>query len=486
MLMFCMSGIVLNHRHAVQSVNVSRSLLPHRYHYQGWNGGLLRGTIRYADNNTGRTGVLVYGNSGIWRADGAGAVSGAESCAESGVGFTDFNTGLPEGADFRQIRSVVQTADSNLFAASILGLYRYVDDRTGWRAVQLPVDADEHITDMVCRNDSLIVAGRSSLYVATPPYISFGKIRLKQPADYRQEVTLFRTVWMLHSGELFGTAGRLLMDAVAVILIVLSITGLMFWLLPKYTKRMLRRGHKARRAISMTRLSLVWHDKLGRTTIFLTLFIAITGWCLRPPVMIPLVLTKVPALPGTSLDSDNAWHDKLRMIRYDEETGDWLCSTSEGFYSLKKLDGIPVRLTTAPPVSVMGLNVMQKDDRGRWLCGSFSGMFAWDRRHNAVTDYFTGEPVKEVSGPPFGRRAISGYSADLTARPFAVQYDEGTDAIAQPDALATLPMSLWNVALEVHTGRLYIGNIATYLFIFLTGLLAVWCLLTGRLCRRKS
>ncbi len=45
MLMFCVSGILLNHRSLIKDVNVSRKYLPSRYEFQKWNGGLLRGTL---------------------------------------------------------------------------------------------------------------------------------------------------------------------------------------------------------------------------------------------------------------------------------------------------------------------------------------------------------------------------------------------------------------------------------------------------------
>lgn len=45
MLMFCVSGILLNHRSLIKEVNVSRKYLPSRYEFQKWNGGLLRGTL---------------------------------------------------------------------------------------------------------------------------------------------------------------------------------------------------------------------------------------------------------------------------------------------------------------------------------------------------------------------------------------------------------------------------------------------------------
>ena len=183
------------------------------------------------------------------------------------------------------------------------------------------------------------------------------------------------------------------------------------------------------------------------------------------------------------------------MVRYDAACGDWLLSTTEGFYSLKSLDAIPEKLTHTPPVSVMGLNVWQKDAGGRWLCGSFSGLYAWDRAQGTATDWFTGEQAEDKPGPPFGKKAISGFSGDLGKEPFAVEYYNGTDALPQPERFATLPMSLWNAALdmslwnaalEVHSGRIYIGIAATYVFVFIAGIAIVWCLWSGWKLRRKS
>lgn len=68
-------------------------------------------------------------------------------------------------------------------------------------------------------------------------------------------------------------------------------------------------------------------------------------------------------------------------------------------------------------------------------------------------------------------------------------YYDGTTIIAQPSSMNYLPMSLWNVALEIHSGRFFIGNIATYIFIFVMGILAIWCLWSGfyiRLAKKKG
>ena len=520
MLMFCLSGVLLNHRSLIKDVNVSRSYLPSRYEFQKWNGGLLRGTIDLDSPSRLDSSVavdsshciLLYGNGGIWLTDSKASF------------FRDFNQGLPKGADDRQIRNIVkvrntqkaatsedsatsETSDDGiLFAVSPFGLYRY-GEHEAWHEVKLPLGEDEKLTDVASHGDTLVVLSRSFAYVSLPPYSAFKRVQLPTPKDYNGKVTAFRTVWLLHSGELFGMAGKLVVDAIAIVLVLLCITGFVFWLRPK------------RKTLLKTSLQL--HDKIGRYTILLTLLIALTGWCLRPPVMIALVLSKIPALPGTTLKSENPWNDKLRMIRYDETAHDWLLSTSEGFYSLnlgktKNLgkamssgkasilgtasyvgSASVKKITSAPPVSVMGLNVLQKDAKGRWLCGSFSGLFVWDRRHGISIDYFTGKPAPKKAGAPFGNKAIAGMSQDFSVSsskshkrsPVIAEYYEGTLSIAQPASMNQLPMSLWNVALEVHSGRIFIGSIATYVFIFVMGILAIWCLWSGyriRLAKKKT
>jgi len=461
MASFCLSGIVLNHRSLFSDVEVNRKWLPSRYEYKQWNGGLMRGTIRYGDS------VAIYGNNGIWLADTLGNTVG------------DFNLGLPEAADHRQVRNVI-VSRGRLYAASSEQIYRYDGGNVGWKACALQEADGERLTDIACKGDTIVAVGRSHLYVSTAQGKPFVKITLAAPDDYDGKVSLFRTVWLLHSGELFGTVGKLIVDAVAIALIFLCLTGLMCWLLPIYNKRCKR---KATRPLHF---SFVWHNKAGRWTIVLTMLIALTGWCLRPPVMIPLVLNKAKAIPLTTMDSPNPWNDRLRMLRYDDKQGDWLLSTSEGFYSLADFESASKKTAHTPPVSVMGLNVLQKDTRGNWLCGSFSGMFVWNRQTGKSMDFFTRKPVPEKAGAPFGNKAVSGYSNDFSVKPFAVEYYDGTDAVPQPEELRQLPMSLWNVALEIHSGRIYIGSLATFLFIFIAGLVCIWCLWSGWKMKRKQ
>ena len=452
MMMFCVSGILLNHRTLIKDMNVSRAYLPSRYEYHDWNGGLLRGTLACGDT------VLLYGSGGIWQT------------TVSATTFSDYNQGLPQGADYRQIRNVVRTRQGDLIAVAPFGLYRR--DRHGaWRAMDVAPGGDDRWTDVAVCGDTLVALSRSAAYVSLTPYTSFRRIKLQAPAAHDARPTAFRTVWLLHSGQLFGTPGRLVADAVAAVLALLCVSGLVFWLRPKH------------KALLQTTLRL--HDALGRRTIVLTLLIALTGWCLRPPVMIALVNGRLPVLPGTTLDSDNPWNDKLRALRHDDTAADWLLSTSDGFFSLDLSRGTTKAIAATPPVSVMGLNVLQKNSEGQWLCGSFSGLYVWDRQHGTATDYFTGEPAPAKVGAPFGRKAVSGMSQDF-ATPVVAEYGTGTPFAPQPSFMNRLPMSLWNVALEVHSGRMFIGDAATYVFVFVTGLLALWCLWSGYIIRLRK
>ena len=474
-ILFGASGIVLNHRQFFSDYQISRKWLPDAYRYKSWNNGLLRGTLSCPPGICQEdSAVLLFGNAGIFRTD------------HDATTFDDFNRGFPHGVDWRNIRGIEITPQGDLFAAAQFGLYRY-SKKAGWQAVRLPLQKGEKLSDITTHGDTLIVIGRSCLYYATSPYRHFSPIILQAPEEYNGKVSLFRTIWLLHSGELFGTAGKLVMDTLAVILIILSVSGIFYWFLPKYIRRMKQTGRSATTSIALLKTSLSWHDKIGRTSIVLTLFIALTGWCLRPPVLLALVYGRIPAIPFTQLDSPNAWNDKLRMLRYDEQQNDWLLATSEGFYSLKSFQSTPVKISKTPPVSVMGINVLKQDKQGNWLTGSFSGMYVWNRHLGNITDFFTGKTAPETAGPPFGNHAITGYSSDFDGKLCIAEYEKGSDFASMPANMETLPMSLWNFAQEIHTGRIYtvLGK-GTLVFIFFAGLGVLWILITGYIIRRRK
>lgn len=53
MLVFCVSGIILNHRQLFADCAVSRSLLPPAYHIRNFNNGIIKGSTPIASGHPG-------------------------------------------------------------------------------------------------------------------------------------------------------------------------------------------------------------------------------------------------------------------------------------------------------------------------------------------------------------------------------------------------------------------------------------------------
>ena len=318
MLVFCVSGIILNHRQLFAGCEVSRNLMPPAYHIKNFNNGIIKGSIKTSDDS-----ILAYGYGGIWLTD-----------AEMKT-WKDFNKGLPKNVDGRNIRNMVQTKNGEIWCAATMDVYRF--NGKEWRRFPLP-DNHERIADITLTKDStsIIAMTRSAVYEISGKKTDAANEKrdvtrkiIGQPEGFVPKVTLFKTVWNLHSGAFFGLAGRLVVDAIAIVLIILSITGIILFILPYRIRRQkrLQAREKMLKLGKQMVFNAKWHNKLGYATIILTLWLAITGMCLRPPLMIPLAMNKTTE----KVKNGNVWHDKLRAIRWDAAEGNWLISTSEGF-----------------------------------------------------------------------------------------------------------------------------------------------------------
>lgn len=526
MLVFCVSGIILNHREVFSGCEVSRKWLPASYHIKNFNNGVVKGTVvkksaAHSLSSENCDSVLVYGCAGVFLTDSRLST------------WQDFNAGLPESIDERNVRHVVKAKDGSLWCAALRDVYRYDENSHRWKKVELPGN-EERIMDVALAKDSMTVVALTRSRVFTiVPFVQYGEIVkigksssetyrveskiIPAPKKYEPKTTLFKLVWHLHSGEFFGLPGKLVVDAIALVLIVLSITGILLFILPYGIRRAKKLAAKAR----MKRLgkqfawNMKWHNKIGYVTIVLTLWIAITGMCLRPPLMVPLVLSKLPQAVG---EDGNVWQDKLRAIRWDAVQGDWLVSTSEGFLRVDEdFSQAPKMLPDdeCPKLSPMGVTVFESDGKGGWIVGSFRGIYRWNPVNhslNQILDYFTGKPSEETSMIPISDNLVCGYSEDfLGGKPLVFDFAKGVeDAKGQAVALCndepktsrneesmsdliceTAPMSLWNVALELHVGRCYspfLGPLSD-LFVFLSGLLITLVLLSGYIIshrRRKK
>ena len=465
----CISGVILNHRKAFSSSDISRDYLPDAYLYDNWNYGFFKGSLKLSADS-----VFLYGNEGVWLTN-----------EENGF-LQEYNDGLHAGADNRKVCRMVMTPDSSVYCATLYHLYVYNNEDRRWLDVTLPSGIDR-ISDMEIKGDTLVVLTRSELLVKSALSDGFERLELQSSPDRTGKRSLFRIIWKLHSGELFGLFGKIVVDFFAVLLTFLSITGLLIWLLPKSIRRYKKKKKAADGQVKTFKFSWKWHNRLGYWFTIPLLVLVITGAFLRPPLLIAIAKAEVTPPPLTTMSTDNTWDDQLRVIRFDPFLNEWMLYTSDGFFSLPELGGVPRKLSNQPPVSVMGVNVLQQLDEDCWVVGSFSGLTIWNRATGLCIDGFTSEPVRPITGMPFGQRKISGFTSDLKDRTVVFDYDRGAYVfepgqtfLPMPAGQANLPMSWWNLALEMHTGRvltfLGMGNV---LYVFVVGLTAFLMIFSG-------
>ena len=479
-LIFAISGIFLNHRTLISSIDISRNYLPNYLKIDNWNQNSIKTTI-----NIGGDSILMYGASGIWLTN------------QRHTFVERFERGMKNGVDNRNTAKIVKTDKGDIFAVTTFDLYQLNTKENTWCNKSSFIDTHERLSDVTTSSDTLVIISRSDLFTSVAPYDKFSKFTIPAPTDYSKKVSLFRTMWRLHSGELFGEIGKIVVDLLGVATIIFSVTGIIIFLFPKIVRRVKRKNKNTSRYIATLRSSYKWHGRLGYWLTALILILFISGTFLRPPLLISIIRKNITPLPYTTLDSENPWNDKLRCINYDSAQNEWLLYSSDGFFSMKDLFSHPERLTQAPRVSVMGINVMQQTYRGCWLIGSFDGLVLWDRDNGVCIDYLSKRPIMPYRpGPPNQQVAVTGYSSDFLAGDIAFGYSFGAKYIHRNGQFILMPeietpgrISLWHLALEAHTGRIYqpiIGFLSDY-FIFISGVSLVIITMTGYiLYRRKS
>jgi len=472
-ILFCLSGIFMNHRELISAIDINRSVLPDEYSYQNWNKGAVKSVCLLEGDS-----ALVYGNVGVWLT------------TDHFKTFQDWNAGFPAGTDNRKISKILKTPDGKLLAGTYFGLFEYSFRQHQWQKIPIPV-SEERITDLILKQNELLVQTRSFLMKSADGN-SFQAIKLPAPEGYNGEASLFKTLWLLHSGEIWGPVGKLIVDLFGLALLVISLTGLMHFIFPGWLRR--RRENKKENAklVSARNFNLKWHNRLGWIFIPLLIFVTITGMFLRPPLLIAIASSSVSPIPGTVLSSPNPWYDKLRRVLYDEQQHIFLFSTYDGIFFTDENFQEPMRrLPGEPPVSVMGCNVFEKKGESTYLVGSFNGLFLWNPLTGQVFDYLSGNVYQapEVVGPPVSKDMIDGWFADSSENEFYFDYNQGVLPIRNNQLFGEMsteiiqksPISLWNLSLEIHTGRIFEPILGMFyiLYVPLAGICILIVLISG-------
>ena len=236
---------------------------------------------------------------------------------------------------------------------------------------------------------------------------------------------------------------------------------------------------------------LKWHNKIGWVTLVFLILTTSTGMFLRPPLLAFIGNSKVSKIPFTELDTPNPWFDKLRRIIIDENQNTIYIATLDGIYQSDLNFSTKLKQNRyQAPISVMGVNVFEQIDENRLLVGSFEGLFIWNHKTGFVYDAikqqkFIPDYNKQI---PLGEFLVTGFSNDFDIGKVFFDFNFGAGIISKNNRFVKMPiniehqqMSLWNVALEVHTARMYKFMFGKFyiLFIPLAGLIILFILISG-------
>jgi hypothetical protein len=481
LLYYGLTGIFMNHRELFSRFDVNREHLPKDFQYNNWNNSALKGNLILNNDS-----ILIYGNIGIW------------SCDSTFQSYSSFNSGLPKGADNHKIFDVHRSADGHLYAATQFGLFAYDKQKKQWNKFHLNVDIKRFVA-IESIGDTIYALNRSYLFKGKSEgkNTKFEKIELSSPDGYQNKVSAFKTLWQIHSGEILGLSGRLFVDFLGLLTIFLSLTGIIYFFFPIWIKKRKKKKKEIVQQAKINRWSLKWHNKTGNWFFVFLIVLFFSGMFLRPPLLIAITRMQVAPLKYSHLDQANPWYDKLRDLLYDAENNRFILATSEGLFSMDRNNTNPVVFDIQAPVSVMGITTLKHYNRNSYLIGSFTGLFLWNPNNPQIYDYASGQLYRGASsGRPVGRFKATGLLTDHTGKKYLVDYDQGVLPLwhnsvfprMTKELLKASKMSLWNLSLEIHTGRFFkflLGNFYI-LLVPLSAIIAIMVLISGYLIYKRK
>lgn len=316
-----LSGVLLNHPDLIAGVSVPRWLVPSQYHPHNWNrSGIISAVFPASEPGT----AYLAGNLGVYRG------------RHGRVSAQPLRDGLPDSDYYRKTRQLflLQTpAGETLLAATAGGLFRRALTDEAWE--QVPLGAHREDVRKILRvADRLVVFTDSAAYVAPlgAHTLDFTRYEPERPSE-APRVSLVKLFFDLHDGKVWGLPGRLLFDAAGLVLCYLSLSAFYTWYYPRRLAQR-RRGRRSRPGRWQGRLFRFlhkYHLKLGIWSAGFLLVFGLTGFFMRPP-MLMLLAGDVPAAWYPGRLPANPWADKIHNALHDPEQATILIQASDGLW----------------------------------------------------------------------------------------------------------------------------------------------------------
>jgi len=482
------SGIFVNHPDWIAGLSVHRSLVPPQYHPEDFDHGTLSQVV-YSNRDQNK--AYLAGSEGVWATD------------DGGYTFQQMQNGFPESRAHRLTNAIHlhEGRINRLIAGTETGLFICDPAEQHWSHIPLGGEI-EPVRSILKVNDTILVFTKSAIWQCVPDkaddqYWQFNHInstRLITEDSEAHNVSLILFFFDLHPGKLFGLAGELLFDLIGIIIVLLCLSAFYVWYYPKRSKKQ-RKTNSALSANtgfahSLFRFLFKYHLKIGIWVTPILLIMSATGLFMRPPLlMIPALMT-VPASVYPGHPAVESFNERIVRAVHDHANQRIIIEATDGFWATPDDDlSHPFEEIDWPiPIHVMGSTILDTDEKGNLIAGSFSGGFRYERETEKVIDLITDQEAHDVSTMRSAENMVTGYFTTPQGERFITTYHDGLIPLtyAQQNGRFEMPeamtdqyrMPLWNYMFELHNGRFFrdwIGGwyilvpiLGSFLFLVLT------------------
>ncbi|MGL1956034.1 MAG: PepSY domain-containing protein [Colwellia sp.] len=449
LLFIAVSGIGLNHPSIIKNLSLPISSLPENYHFKQWNRGLIQTIVedekggKYA---AGKNGLGYFINGTYQQIDNPLATNNWQNFIYS-LYYDEEN--------------------EQLFIGSRDGLFRYQILTQRWHYYL--ETSEQRIVSIVKSNQAkaIIVIANHQIFTIdladsnnTKKAITTLDISL---AESSQATPLFRFIFALHSGEILGLAGVLLMDLTALSLIYFCLSGVYYWLFPKVVRRKLLNKKRQIKGARVFRWLARHHNNWELVLAPLLIISALTAVVMRPPGLLLIVSSNSPVVLYPNHASEKIPYKITKAVFIENKL---LLLTNDGIFSGQLKDKTFEQIQFSVPVHGMGATIFKQQADGHILVGSFSGLFSWDNK----TDQY-----KKIALPDniAGLLPVAAYQGKTELIVFdffkGILFDKSSQFSLMPNSINnTAEIALWNFFFELHNLRIfehYIG--AFYLLLLL-------------------
>ena len=474
-----LSGILVNHPEWIAGLSVPRWLIPPQYHPVDFDRETLKQLI-YSTRDPQR--AYLAGTEGVWRT------------ADGGRTFHPMIEGFPDTPATRTTNAIllIESNSDVLLAGTDIGLFACDPKYGQWTRIHLG-DDEEPIRSILNVGDSLLVFTTSAIWRCSTDdaLLRFQQIestRLVEPNGDAYDVSLVRLFFDLHSGSIMGLPGRLLFDVAGLAIIFLCFSAFYVWYYPWRRRRRARASRPGRRrkttrsasfssfkrpsgrfkpGQSVFRFLFKYHLKIGIWIAPILVIMAGTGLFMRPPLLMIPAMGTVPVAWYPGLPAVESWRGRIYRAFHDSSRQRIIIEASDGFWAVPDHDfSQSFRSIDLPiPIHVMGSNVLDVDESGALIAGSFSGGFRLDLHTGRVNDLFTGDEAHEVSTMRSAENMVTSIFTTPQGEMFATTFHDGVMAVngahrsgrfEMPASMAEqYRMPLWHYMFEVHNGRFF-------------------------------